>query len=35
MAGFLSVTTVGLAAVAIVWAFMPETKPTALSTETR
>jgi predicted MFS family arabinose efflux permease len=29
-AGFLSVTTVGLLAVAILWAFMPETKPSAL-----
>jgi MFS family permease len=29
-AGFLSVTIVGLVAVAIVWAFMPETKPSAL-----
>ena len=30
MAGFLSVTMVGLVAVAILWAFMPETKPSAL-----
>jgi MFS family permease len=29
-AGFLSVTAVALLAVAIVWAFMPETKPSAL-----
>jgi MFS family permease len=29
-AGFLSITIVGLAAVAILWAFMPETKPSAL-----
>ncbi len=29
-AGFLSVTTVGLIAVAILWMFMPETKPSAL-----
>jgi MFS family permease len=29
-AGFLSVTTVGLIAVAILWGFMPETKPSAL-----
>jgi MFS family permease len=29
-AGFLSVTTVGLIAVAILWIFMPETKPSAL-----
>ena len=29
-AGFLSVTAVGLLAVAILWAFMPETKPSAL-----
>ena len=30
VAGFLSVTTVGLIAVAILWVFMPETKPSAL-----
>jgi len=30
MAGFFSVTIVGLVAVAILWAFMPETKPSAL-----
>jgi MFS family permease len=30
MAGFLSMTMVGLMAVAIFWAFMPETKPSAL-----
>jgi MFS family permease len=30
MAGFLSVTTVGLMAVAILWVFMPETKSSAL-----
>jgi MFS family permease len=30
MAGFLSVTMVGLMAVAILWAFMPETKSSAL-----
>jgi MFS family permease len=30
IAGFLSVTTVGLMAVAILWVFMPETKPSAL-----
>ena len=30
MAGFLGVTTVGLMAVAVLWAFMPETKSSAL-----
>jgi MFS family permease len=30
MTGFLSVTIVGLLAVAILWAFMPETKPSVL-----
>jgi len=30
MAGFWGVTGVGLMAVAILWAFMPETKPSAL-----
>ena len=29
-AGFLSVTTVGLMAVAILWMFMPETRPSVL-----
>jgi MFS family permease len=29
MAGFLSVTTIGLMAIAILWAFMPETNPSA------
>jgi sugar phosphate permease len=29
-AGFLSVTTIGLMAVAILWIFMPETKPPTL-----
>ena len=32
-AGFFSVMTVALMAVAIVWAFMPETKPSALPVE--
>jgi hypothetical protein len=32
-AGFLSVTAVGLIAVAIVVAFMPETKPSTAATE--
>lgn len=35
MAGFLSVTTVGLLAVAILWMFMPETKSSALQVEPR
>ena len=33
-AGFLSATTVGLMAVAILWMFMPETKPPALQNRT-
>jgi len=32
-AGFLSATTVALLAVAILWMFMPETKPSGLTTE--
>jgi MFS family permease len=35
MAGFLSVTTVGLIAVAILWVFMPETKSSALQQRPR
>jgi MFS family permease len=35
MTGFWSVTAVGLTAVAILWAFMPETKPSALEAQER